>query len=432
VEEPVVVLDGLDFPSSIAFDDAGSVYLAETGLPFGGAEAGGRVLRVDAPHEPGATTSHRIADGLAQPVTGLCRHGGTLYVSEGGAGRIIAIDEHGERTVVIEGMPGPGNYHTNVGAVGPDGYLYFSQGAMANLGVIGLDAYELGWLRRLPHAYDVPGLDVTLTGFDVTTTDPFGSGPDAVTSTGAFVPFGTATKPGQRILGEVRCTAAVLRCRPDGGDLQLVAWGLRNAFGLGFLPDGRLLAVDQGADDRGSRPIGAAPDLLFEVRSQRWYGWPDFVGGNPVTDPRFRPVRGPRPTFVLANHDELPAPEQPLLEFPPHVSATKFAAVPGTSRHAGSLVMALFGDETPMTAPPGHPAVGRYLLLVDPDGGTTRRLEGTPDLRRPIDVAFGPDGALYILDFGRFEMSGTGVQATAGTGRLWRWPGWEQAALSGK
>src|SRR5438132_1651573 len=92
-------------------------------------------------------------------------------------------------------------------------------------------------------------------------------------------------------------TAAVMRCEPDGSGLELVAWGLRNAYGLGFLPDGRLLATDQGADDRGSRPVGNAPDLLFEVREGAWYGWPDYIGGDPITDERYRPVRGPAPTF---------------------------------------------------------------------------------------------------------------------------------------
>ncbi len=42
--------------------------------------------------------------------------------------------------------------------------------------------------------------------------------------------------------------------------------------------DGRLLAIDQGADDQGSRPIGNAPDLLHDIRSGSWLGWPDFVG----------------------------------------------------------------------------------------------------------------------------------------------------------
>jgi glucose/arabinose dehydrogenase len=60
-----------------------------------------------------------------------------------------------------------------------------------------------------------------------------------------------------------------MRCNLDGSDLDLVSWGLRNAYGLGFLPDGRLLAVGQGADDRGSRAVRNGPDLLFEVQPGR-------------------------------------------------------------------------------------------------------------------------------------------------------------------
>ncbi|MDP9341199.1 MAG: hypothetical protein M3Q23_03615 [Actinomycetota bacterium] len=195
-------------------------------------------------------------------------------------------------------------------AIGLDDRLYFSQGAMTNSGIVGLDALELGWLRRLPHTHDLPGYDVTLAGVNVTTPNPLVD--EGSATTGAFVPFGTSTSTGERVPGTVPCTASVMSCRLDGSDLRLVAWGLRNAYGLGFLPDGRLLAIDQGADDRGSRPIGGAPDLLFEVKDRAWYGWPDFIGGVPVTDPRFRPERGPAPSFVLANHGELPPPERPL------------------------------------------------------------------------------------------------------------------------
>ncbi|MBW3560740.1 MAG: PQQ-dependent sugar dehydrogenase, partial [Proteobacteria bacterium] len=234
--------------------------------------------------------------------------------------------------------------------------------------------------------------------------------------------FGTPTAPGQRIPAHLPCTAAVLRCDPDGSALELVAWGLRNAYGLGFLPDGRLLATDQGADDRGSRPVGNAPDLLFEVRQGAWYGWPDFIGGDPITAERYRPERGPAPTFVLANHDELPPPERPLLEFPPHVSAVKFDVAPPASRFAGHLFVALFGDEAPMTAPPGPPA-GRSVARVDPSDWSLHPVVSDP-LSRPIDVRFDPAGeALYILDFGQFEMHAErGVVAEEGSGRLWRLP----------
>jgi glucose/arabinose dehydrogenase len=211
-----------------------------------------------------------------------------------------------------------------------------------------------------------------------------------------------------------------MRCRRDGSGLELVAWGVRNAYGLGFLPDGRLLATDQGADDRGSRPIGHAPDVLYEVKRGAWYGWPDFVGGRPVDDPAFRPTRGPHPSAILANHDTLPAPEKPLLSFAVNAAAAKFAVLPPTAhRWPGQLLVALFGDEKPMTAPPGA-KVGRTMLRVDPADWSAHPVALPPGLERPIDVAVSPDGRrLWVLDFGRFEMLGEGrIDALAGSGAV--------------
>jgi glucose/arabinose dehydrogenase len=212
-----------------------------------------------------------------------------------------------------------------------------------------------------------------------------------------------------------------MRCQPDGSQLELVAWGLRNAYGIGFLPDGRLLAIDQGADDRGSRPVGQAPDLLFEVRTGAWYGWPDFIGADPVTDPKYRPERGPAPRFVLANHDDLPPPERPLFRFPPHSAAVKFDVAPRSVQGwAGQLFVVLFGDEVPMTAPAG-PRVGRAVVRLDPVDWSLHALLGDP-LARPIDVRFDPLGeSLYVLDFGHFEMhAGQRVEALAHSGSVFR------------
>jgi len=211
------VAHGFDFPTSVAFDDAGTLFVAESGLPFGGAQPGGRVWRLD------GTGRELVADGLRPPVNGLTAHEGALYVSEGGhPARIARIDDRGI-SPVIEGLPGPGNYHTNMCVFGPDGKLYFSQGAMTNAAIVGLDAYELGWLRRLPHAHDVPGLPVRLTGVNAETPDPLAGEPERRTLTGAFAPFGTPTKAGDRVPASVPCTAGILRCDPDGGGLELVA-----------------------------------------------------------------------------------------------------------------------------------------------------------------------------------------------------------------
>ncbi|HEX6553195.1 MAG TPA: hypothetical protein VF026_10570 [Ktedonobacteraceae bacterium] len=412
-----LVADGFSFPTSLAFDEKGMTYVAESGLPFGGAPAGGRIWSIS----PDGKRSF-LAGGLRPPVNGLTFYQGGLYVSEGGhPGRISRFDLDGHQTVILDNLPGPGNYHTNMVAFGPDGKLYFSQGAMTNTGIVGLDAYELGWLRRLPHAHDLPGNEIVLAGINIQTANPLEDTPGARTQTGAFVPFGTLSEPGQRIAAQLPCTAAVMRCNLDGSDLELVAWGLRNAYALGFLPDGRLLAVDQGADDRGSRPVGNVPDMLFEVRRGAWYGWPDFIGGNPITDPQYLPTRGPAPTFVLENHDELPPPERALLRFPPHTAAVKFDVAPPTLPcWAGQIFIAFFGDEAPMTAPPG-PHVGRSVARIDPSDWSLHDVVAAP-LARPIDVRFDPAGqALYILDFGYFEMHAErGVVAEAYSGKLWR------------
>lgn len=417
VEKQMVAGD-LSFPTSLCFDDSGVAYVAESGLPWGGAKRGGRVYRIE---ESGEKTM--LIDGLRHPVNGLCWHKGSMIVSEGGyPGRISRLTPDGERTTILDDLPGMGNYHTNMVVVGEDDKIYFSQGALTNLGVIGMDAYELGWLGRLPHNCDIPGYPVELTGQTYETVNPFSDEPASKAYTGAFSEFGSSHTPGSRLEPKLPCTASIMSCDLDGGNLELVCWGIRNAYGLGFLPDGRLIASDQGSDDRGSRPIGFVPELVYEIKKGGWYGWPDFIGGVPVTDPQFYPKRTPGPElqFVLSNHDELPKPEKPLIALPINSAATKFDCIPPSSSHfPGQILFALFGDEKPMTAPEGY-RVGRNLVRIDPADWSLHPL---PDLEvhRPIDVKYNPhDDTVWIVDFGEFEMSDKGLECTSNTGKVWK------------
>jgi hypothetical protein len=102
------------------------------------------------------------------------------------------------------------------------------------------------------------------------------------------------------------------------------------------------------------------------------------------------------------------------------VAAAKFDLAPPGTHVTGSLLVALFGDETPTTAPSG-PQVGRGIALVDTTTWQLRPLLSGDPLRRPIDVRVHEDHA-YILDFGGFEMTERGVDPEPGTGRLWRLP----------
>lgn len=413
-----IVAEGFNFPSSLAFDHDGNAYIAETGLPFGGAERGGKIWKVTRDGEKSL-----LVEKLGSPVTGLVFHDGSLWVSQGSnPGRIDRLELDGTITNVLDTLPGGGNYHTGMVAFGPDGKMYWGQGAMTNTGLVGLDALIMGWLKKLPHSVDIPGYDIVLNDVRVKTKDPFSEDPDATLITGPYSQFGETVEQGAAIKGQVPATSAIHRANPDGTGIELVAWGIRNAFGLGFLPDGRLLAMDQGADDRGSRPVANVPDFLFEVKQDAWYGWPDFMGDTPITDERFTPVTGAPPTFILANHAELPKPEKALVEFTSHTAATKFAVDPESD--GGLLAVGLFGDETPMTAAPGHPTVGRALVLVRTSDWKQHILL-TQEIKRPIDIKYNPaDGSMWVVDFGAFEMEGcsSGIEVIAdkGSGKVWR------------
>jgi glucose/arabinose dehydrogenase len=108
-----------------------------------------------------------------------------------------------------------------------------------------------------------------------------------------------------------------------------------------------------------------------------------------------------------------------VVEFAVNAAATKFAVLPEHGRWPGQLIVAMFGDEKPMTASTG-PRVGRGLLRIDPRGWSQHALPAGP-FERPIDVVAMPDGQLLVIDFGHFEMLGErGLEATRGSGKVWK------------
>ena len=162
---------------------------------------------------------------------------------------------------------------------------------------------------------------------------------DRVVTTGADVPFGLASYPGKSVDGVVRANGSILRANPDGSNLELVAWGLRNPFRLRFDRYNRLFAENHGIDVRGSRPIANSPDEFQWIQQGAWYGFPDFTGGLPVTSPQFKPDGEPQPEFILAEH-----PMQP-----PHHVAT-FPAY--------SASMGFSFNDNPSFAPVGDAFIG--------------------------------------------------------------------------
>ena len=208
-----------------------------------------------------------------------------------------------------------------------------------------------------------------------------------------------------------------------------------SAFGWA---NGRLYASDNGYDERGPRPIANAPDAIWEIRPDGWYGFPDYAAGIPVTDPQFRSSRGPAPTPLMAAH---PPVEQPVLTRPKHAGVTKFDFSRSPSfGYPGQMFLGEVGAGGPVNSADALPA-GYQVTRINISTGEMvpffRAKDSalgppgpfqyvvTPGPKRPVDVRFSPGGdALYVVDVGAI----TGLPAGAGpmaqafpkTGAVWR------------
>lgn len=428
-----LVADKLTFPTGVAFDDQGRTYLIEAGYSYGERFTRPRLLEVH-----GSGEVRELATGDGAPWNGLAFHDGALYVAHGGAvdgGRIVRYAlSNGEVTdtrVLVKDLPSLGDHHTNGPAISADGWVYFGQGTATNSAVVGTDNAEFGWLPRQPAFHDIPCADVKLTGLNWTTKNPLTPADDAVT-TGVYLPFGQPSTVGQIIKGRVPCSGAIMRVRATGGDVELVAWGLRNPFGLAIDAKGSLLVTENGLDTRGSRPVFGAADTLRRIEPGQWYGWPDYAESRPLTSKFYSESEGAARGFVLAEHPGKPP--EPLAYLPSHSSATGLDVSRSEAfGHVGQVFVAEFGDMAPMAGKVMTP-VGFRVVRIDartgeidpfarnrpdkPGPASERKVRG---LERPVAVRFTPDGsALYIVDFGILRMSDTGSEPQPNTGMLWR------------
>ena len=417
------VVTGLDAPTMTAFDDQGRMLIAESGY-LGGGES--RVTRVE---RDGTKTVLAAGDafGEEQPVTAVAFHEGRVYVVH--AGTVSTIEPGGRLRPVVTGLPGQGDHQANQ-LVFADGFMYLSVGTVTNSAVVGPDNQLFGWFPKanLRQLHDVPCRDVTLTGQSFDSHDVVGGTSNTV-RTSPFAPFGTVLPAGATVRGDAKCNGAVLRARPDGSNLEMVAWGLRNPYGLERGPDGALYVTDHGFDARGSRPVENAWDCLQRIEPGGWYGWPDFACGEPVTDPRFRPAGKPQPQFVISNHPTSSPP--PGVRFDPHAATNGFAFSPSNRWGPPSTAyVALFGDMTPGTGTVSRPR-GVEVVRVDTRTGRVsdfikNKVHGrasqhsTGGLEHPSDVTFGPDDAMYITDWSVARPSDEGLKVEPASGVVWK------------
>ena len=183
--------------------------------------------------------------------------------------------------------------------------------------------------------------------------------------------------------------ATMMRFRLDGSGGEILATGLRNSVGFDWAPwSGELYATDNGRDLLGD---DFPPCELNRIEPGRYYGWPYFNGDNvPDPDMGADPLAGTR------------EPTAPAHDFRAHNAPLGMTFIENSGWPAGyerSALVALHGSWN-RSIPDGYKVVSLHWAdngIEERDFLTGFNRDG--DIAgRPVDVAQGPDGAIYISD----------------------------------
>lgn len=399
-------------PTSLTFGPDGRLYVAAiqgvtvaNGFQF---IASGGILAFDDLGGVGGPPAE-VAGGMDQVLGITFGPDGTLYAADNAAnkGRIQALRDadgdgvYEQRRTVVENIPN-GRHQTNGMTFGPDGMLYVANGSATD------DGLECGPEPVISLACPTP--EVRPWTGAILRVDPAWTGVD--------------------LLADVTVDADPF-VSPDGLDDEsvLVARGFRNIYDVDFRPGdpSMLYTPMNGSDDPASNePLyrtGVADSSVVGTDGQ----------GNPVLGPviddagfpscLYGPHENPFPVPEIGGHEH---PEDFTPEDSPNEAVTnQFGLCPKDDvirpimffegAHNGTTGLAFErGDEFPERYD-GDLFVGEWgsiwnLNGGDPTGHKITHIDigpgGLVERRRefmtggvPMDVTFGPDGAMYVADF---------------------------------
>lgn len=184
-----------------------------------------------------------------------------------------------------------------------------------------------------------------------------------------------------------------------GRHQQSAIWakGLRNTQGFAWHPVTKeMFATNNGADNRSDTKGGAVndalpPEHLNKIEAGKHYGWP-HCWGHQVEDPNFRA----EPGFCSAM-------QAPALTFTSHTTPIGITFLDKTNwpqTYQTDAIVALHGSWN-RKQPAGYQLVRVKFKDYQPsevEDFATGWLNDGQVMGRPVDVAVGPDGALYVSD----------------------------------
>lgn len=433
------VVEGLTYPTSVTWDDKGAMFVAEAGGGFLDEAPPARILRVDG----GQLTeiANLEAKGIYPAVVGMVWHKGAFYFTHREPdlmGAVSKITPDGTITRLITGIvDSKSDHQPNDIRVGPDGRMYVCNGVGGNSGY--MDQSQTPFVLKQPDGRPTVAKDIVLTGVNLRIPNMLTKEQGDMVMTGGFVPYGTETTPGQVIKGTNLAGGAILVFDPDNAQASVkpYAWGFRNVVGIAWNKKGEMFACQNGYDQVAERPIADAYDPTYRVKEGAWYGWPDFTAnGDPVTSSKYEPPHSllgqfyqngkllERKVHFIIDHKAsgLSAPDKSLV-FGLHEinsSPSKPDVAPdGWGDLTGSLIVPEWGDMAWFNNATRMKPAGNRISRISADGGDPEPFiqnkqtgpaseqggEPGQGIERPFDVKFGPDGAMYIVDFGAHRIN---------------------------
>ncbi|MFZ3087010.1 MAG: PQQ-dependent sugar dehydrogenase [Methylotenera sp.] len=327
----------------MAFDANGNLFVASA--------KGGKVLMLpDANKDGVADEVIMVADHLNAPQGLAFVDGALLVANQDGVVKLKQENGHWSAPqTFIANLSAGGHTLKNI-KLGPDGYLYINVGSSCNVCV------ETDPLRATILRYTITGK-----------------------------PAGALTTLGRH--------------------QQSAIWarGLRNSQGFAWHPKtGDMYATNEGADNRSDVKGGSVndelpPEHLNKIEAGKHYGWPHCWGEpdnlkSQVEDPNFK-----------AEPDFCKNAQPPAITFTSHTTPIGITFLDKTNwpaEYKSDAIVALHGSWN-RRQPAGYKLVRVKFKDNQPisvEDFATGWLKGYRVSARPVDVAVGTDGALYVSE----------------------------------